>query len=125
MIFKPLKQLIFLDTDSNNLLFKVVCLDGRAKWKDLTNILSLKFQVSNEIETTELIKLEEGKLCFNFEITYFENTESVKKVRFSEFKVKRLELKSYTMSLDKEKLSFWRFFIEGNATNMEIVIPDK
>lgn len=126
LIIKPLKQILFFEKDSDNLLFKVDCLDGRAKWKDSTKILSIKFQVSNEVEeTTNLNNLKEENMYFDFEIIGFDSLESAIQIRFYDFTVSALELRSFTMSLNKKENSFWRYFIEGKAKDLKVKTADR
>lgn len=126
MIIRQLKQILFFDEESKNLLFKVDCIGGRAKWKDSTNLLSLKFQVSSKVEeTVELNELKAGKAYFKCEIIGSENFEAFTKMGFSDFTVTKLELRSFTMSTNKNVDSFLTYFIEGKATNLVSAVIDK
>jgi len=123
VIIKPLKQILFFDKNSDNLLFKIDCLGGRSKWKESTNVLSLKFQVSNKVEeTAQLNKLEQNDLHFNLEIIGYESSEASVRIRFCDYTITKLELRSYTMTFNKDEDSYWRYFIEGNAKDLVTII---
>ena len=122
MIVKPLKKILFFEKASNNLLFTVDCIDGRAKWKESMKIISLKFQVSKDVEEVKnLYELKEGNQQFDFEIVSFGNFDTASKIRFYDFTVLKLELRSFTMSVNKNGISYWRFFIEGNAATLKTI----
>lgn len=120
MIHKPLRKLLFRDNNPNNILFGFDCVDGRAKWSDSTNILSLKFQVSCDVEERDkLNNLEIGASFSALEIVIGEDNELFQKVLFSKFIIKKMELRSFTMK-DFNSPTIARYFIEGEALNSSI-----
>lgn len=118
MIYKPLKEILFLDCHSNKLLFQIDCLDGRAKWTEATKILSLKFQVSDNVEEImELNSLECGISVLGIGLVWVEANKVLKKVLIYNLAIKKLELRSAARSSLNSPLIL-RYFIEGQSPDL-------